>query len=658
VASAQCEPCTVRPCAGYEAIDDVLEVAAGTEQQLFSEIERTARERTMTARLAEAAQQIATIQKLDELVAAIPDLALLVYPGASAALLQVKEDDSLKVVARRGPPFQALRARLAEEARAAVRALAGRPQECTFELGCCRVAQTAVIPLEPRAEGMVLALERAASQGPSSRSNDHLSLSLYASIAGAALALARAGEALQETAARDAATLGAIREGVIAVDRDGIVRSLNDVAAATLGVRREDVLGRRLRQVPGLSALGLAPGRGFTGRAVETAAVPRGEVMLRSRPYDGGVVASIRDVATERAAARRTAGSAARFTFDHLVGSDPAFLRVLEDAKRAAGSEIPILVCGESGTGKEMLAQAIHNASPGAGAPFLGINVTAIPRELLESELFGYERGAFTGAHTSGRGGKFELAGRGTLLLDEIGDMPLEMQGKLLRVLQERIVSGSGSVRDIRTPASSPPPTAIWRRPWTRALPPRPLPPAAGAQPAPPAAARAQGGRAAARRAPAPAPRERSRRRVRIAPEVLAAFQAHDWPGNVRELLNLLEAELSISPGAGRAHADPAGPAAGAGRGPAGRVRGGRGALARRDGAKGVRGLAREVQRQRRAGREGAGRRQGHALQQDQAVRDRPAGGVLLDAGERDERGQRDQRQGPGALSGASRRSP
>src|SRR5205807_9231838 len=128
---------------------------------------------------------------------------------------------------------------------------------------------------------------------------------------------------------------------------------------------------------------------------------------------------------------------------------DPALVRVLKDAKRAVELELPILVTGESGTGKELLAQAIHNASSRASTPFLGINVTAIPRELLESELFGYEGGAFTGARTSGHAGKFEVAGRGTLLLDEIGEMPMEMQARLLRVLQERVVQRLGSTRNI-----------------------------------------------------------------------------------------------------------------------------------------------------------------------------------------------------------------
>jgi transcriptional regulator with PAS, ATPase and Fis domain len=195
-----------------------------------------------------------------------------------------------------------------------------------------------------------------------------------------------------------------------------------------------------------------------------------------------------------------------------------------------------------------MLAQAIHNASERAGAPFLVISVTAIPRELLESELFGYEGDAFTGAGTGGQPGKFELAGRGTLVLDEIGDMPLEMQGKLLRVLQGRTVQRLGSGRDVSQRARV---IATTRRDLEQAV--------------------KEGKfrldlhqRLCVVHLRLPALRERTGdvraivedqlteharktgRAVSVAPAVMTALERYPWPGNIRELVNVLEGELSL----------------------------------------------------------------------------------------------------------------
>jgi len=121
----------------------------------------------------------------------------------------------------------------------------------------------------------------------------------------------------------------------------------------------------------------------------------------------------------------------------NLVGSSPKFRAVLDEINMVAPVDSAVLVRGETGTGKEVIAQAIHDASPRRRNPFVAINCAAIPATLIESELFGHERGAFTGALTP-RAGRFQLADRGTLFLDEIGDMPLELQPKLLRALQEQ----------------------------------------------------------------------------------------------------------------------------------------------------------------------------------------------------------------------------
>ena len=136
--------------------------------------------------------------------------------------------------------------------------------------------------------------------------------------------------------------------------------------------------------------------------------------------------------------------------FRNVIGSSPAFLRVLRTAAQAAPSRAAICLTGESGTGKEVLAEAIHYSSRYADGPLIKVNCAAIPEQLMESELFGYERGAFTGAKATGNPGKFELANHGTLFLDEIGEMPLSMQVKLLRALQEREITRVGGTKTIR----------------------------------------------------------------------------------------------------------------------------------------------------------------------------------------------------------------
>jgi two-component system response regulator AtoC len=134
--------------------------------------------------------------------------------------------------------------------------------------------------------------------------------------------------------------------------------------------------------------------------------------------------------------------------FEDLLGETAVFKRVLEVARRAAPTDLTVLIEGESGTGKEVIAQAIHRQSARKDGPFVAVNCAAIPEGLLESELFGHERGAFTGAVRS-KPGRFELARGGTLFLDEIGDMPLPMQAKILRALQEREIDRVGGTRPI-----------------------------------------------------------------------------------------------------------------------------------------------------------------------------------------------------------------
>ena len=164
-----------------------------------------------------------------------------------------------------------------------------------------------------------------------------------------------------------------------------------------------------------------------------------------------GVVLAFEEISSLRKIADNIAGTHAKFTFDHLVGKSSCIKKSIELALRAAQGDTTVLLQGETGTGKELFAQAIHNASARQRQPFVPINCGAIPGDLLESELFGYMEGAFTGAMKGGRPGKFELASGGTLLLDEIGDMPHDMQVKLLRVLQTGEIYRIGARKPIQT---------------------------------------------------------------------------------------------------------------------------------------------------------------------------------------------------------------
>jgi transcriptional regulator with PAS, ATPase and Fis domain len=140
-----------------------------------------------------------------------------------------------------------------------------------------------------------------------------------------------------------------------------------------------------------------------------------------------------------------------KYTFNCIIGKSDEILYLKDEAQKAALNDSTVLVTGESGTGKELFSQAIHNASPRRHRPFVRINCATIPKDLLESELFGYEEGAFTGAKVKGKPGKFELANNGTIFLDEIGDLPLEMQPKLLRVLEEKEFERIGGTKIIRS---------------------------------------------------------------------------------------------------------------------------------------------------------------------------------------------------------------
>jgi len=140
---------------------------------------------------------------------------------------------------------------------------------------------------------------------------------------------------------------------------------------------------------------------------------------------------------------------ARRFGFPRIVGDHPAMKTVAKEMQRIAPTDATVLLLGESGTGKELFARAIHQLSPRATKPYIALNCAALPESLIENELFGHERGAFTGADTR-RAGKFELANGGTVFLDEIGELPIGVQGKLLRVIEDKMVQRLGSSADLK----------------------------------------------------------------------------------------------------------------------------------------------------------------------------------------------------------------
>jgi len=261
-----------------------------------------------------------------------------------------------------------------------------------------------------------------------------------------------------------------LAERIVVVDRDGIILYINEAYCEFLGTTVEEAINRPVQDVIENTRMHIIA---KTGQKELAAVHPiNGSEMVANRfplIVDGEIVGAlgtvmfrnpeewrmyktkIQNLAEELKYYKTKVEKElkSKYHFHDLIGDSTTFLAAKKLAERISANNSSVLLIGESGTGKELFAHAIHNNSMRSTLPFVAINCTSIPEHLLESELFGYEDGAFTGAKKGGKKGQFEVANNGTIFLDEIGDMPLSMQSKLLRVLQEKEVQRVGGQKSI-----------------------------------------------------------------------------------------------------------------------------------------------------------------------------------------------------------------
>lgn len=251
--------------------------------------------------------------------------------------------------------------------------------------------------------------------------------------------------------------INSIQEGIIAIDALGLITDYNVAASDILKISRKEVIGRQVQDVfPSLLGSKVLKTHEQILERVVTYQSGKKRLQLISSAFPItvnnqfiGTVESFRLVSDVQRVASRIGFTNYKTSFDEILGDSVLISQVKEKAYKVAVGESTVLIDGESGTGKELFARAIHSESSRSKKPFVAINCCAIPDNLLESELFGYEEGAFTGAKHGGKPGKFELANGGSVFLDEIGEMPLYLQAKLLRVLQERQIDRVGGVQSI-----------------------------------------------------------------------------------------------------------------------------------------------------------------------------------------------------------------
>ena len=272
---------------------------------------------------------------------------------------------------------------------------------------------------------------------------------------------------IKEEAERLDAVINVSEEGIIFLNEEGIIESMNAAAEKIFNVSRTDYIGKSKEQI---SLVELKNILLKSSKHIEGGNFTLGTINVSYSPVIVGYtkigtfvncreVSKIQKLEQKIRRDLHLKGHTAKFTFDEIIHEDPIMEEVIDLAKEYAKTESTVLIIGESGTGKELFAQSIHNESSRNKGPFVAINCAALPENLLESELFGYTEGAFTGASKGGRQGVFELAHEGTIFLDEIGEIPTHIQTRLLRVLQEKEVmrlGGEGIIPiDIRVIAAT-----------------------------------------------------------------------------------------------------------------------------------------------------------------------------------------------------------
>ena len=345
-----------------------------------------------------------------------------------------------------------------------------------------------------------------------------------------------------------------VSEGIITVDRNDLIRTFNPAAERMLGRTMKDCVGQppdKALPESRLTAI-LLGDKSLSNEIVRVGNVnyvvnclPFGHAGVRLGTLvtfqAAGTYSDVEGRLRERL---RASGYTAKYRFSGILGESPAILSAIRQAQRYARVDSSVLLCGETGTGKELFAQSIHNDSDRAGGPFVAVNCATLPENLMESELFGYEPGAFTGASKQGKAGLFEEAHRGTLFLDEVSEIPLHLQSRLLRVIQEREVRRVGGSRvipvDVRLICAT-------NRDLTQMI-------AQGRfredlyyrlnvlkVTLPPLRERRGDAQRIMRHYLAHYVKKFGKEEITLTPEAAALAEAYPWPGNIRELRNVCE---------------------------------------------------------------------------------------------------------------------